>query len=85
MSIISFFSNSEDCLISGFISSGFCFFLTICFFSFFSSGKGILSGFSFALADGGACSETTLSSFFFVSLIIYLALGANGILVLSEI
>ena len=28
-----FFSNSDDCLISGFISSGVCFFLTISFFS----------------------------------------------------
>ena len=27
VSISSFFSNSEDCLIWGFISSGFCFFL----------------------------------------------------------
>ena len=42
--------------------------------------------FSFALAAGGACSETNLfSSFFLVSSIIFLAFGAYGILVLSEI
>ena len=64
VSIISFFSNSEACLISGLTSLGFCFFLIISFFSFLSFGRGILSGFSFALAAGGACSETTLSSFF---------------------
>ena len=40
-------------------------------------GRGILSGFSFALAAGGACSETSLSfSFFFFSSIIFLAFGA---------
>jgi hypothetical protein len=65
VSTISFFSNSEACLISGLTSSGFCFFLTIFFSSFFSFGSGILSGFSFALAAGGACSETNLSSLFF--------------------
>ena len=86
MSIISFFSNSEDCLISGFTSSGFCFFLVIFFSSFLTSGNGILSGFSLAFAAGGACSETTLSSsFFFVSSKIFLAFGAYGIFVRSEI
>ena len=39
------------------------------------------SGFSLALAAGGACSETTLSFSFFFSSIIFLALGANGIFV----
>ena len=50
-----------------------------------SLGRGILSGFSFALADGGACSETTLFSSFLTSSIIFLALGAKGMLVLSVI
>jgi len=77
VSTISFFSNSDDCLISGLTSSGFCFFLTIFFSSFFSLGRGILSGFSLALADGGACSDTSLSSScFFVFSIIFLAFGA---------
>jgi hypothetical protein len=62
------------------ISLGFCFFFTIFFFSLFkSSGKGILSGFSLALAAGGACSDTSLScssSFFLVSSIIFLAFVA---------
>jgi len=62
VSIISFFSNSEACLISGLISSGFCFFLINSFFLSCSLGSGILSGFSLALAAGGACSETTLFS-----------------------
>ena len=83
--MISFFSNSEDCLISGLTSSGFCFFFIICFSSFFSFGSGIRSGFSLALAEGGACSETSLSCFFFFSSIIFLAFGANGILVSSVI
>ena len=85
VSTISFFSNSEDCRIWGSISSGFCFFLTICFFSFFSSGKGILSGFSFAFAAGGACSETTLFYFSLTFSITFLALGAYGIFVSSDI
>ena len=52
----------------------------------FSLGSVILSGLSFALAAGGACSDTNLSSsFFFFSSIIFLAFGAYGILVLSVI
>ena len=84
---ISFFSNSETCLICSLTSSGFCFFLTIFFFSLFkSSGKGILSGFSFFFSAGGACSETTLSSlFFFIYKIVFEAFDANGMLVVSVI
>ena len=50
-----------------------------------SFGRGILSGFSLALAEGGACSETTLFSSFFTLSIIFLALGAKGIFVWSDI
>ena len=79
MSNNSSFSNSEDCLIWGFISSGFCFFLINFLVSFLSSGKGILSGFSFALAEGGACSDTTRLFSSLTFSMIFLALGANGI------
>ena len=85
VSIISFFSNSEACLTSGFISLGFCFFLISSFFSSCSLGSGIRSGFSLAFAAGGACSDTTLFSSSFTFSITFLALGAKGILVLSEI
>jgi len=85
VSIIFFFSNSETCLISGLISFGFCFFLISSFFSSCFVGKGILSGFSLALAAGGACSETILFSYFFSFSITFSAFGANGMLVLSEI
>ena len=83
----SFFSNSETCLTSVSIFSGFCFFSSIFFtFSIFSFGNGTASGFSFFIFFGGACSETTLSvSSFFIFSIIFFAFGANGMLVLSVI
>ncbi|MDC0216436.1 hypothetical protein OAJ75_05020 [Candidatus Pelagibacter sp.] len=77
----------ETCLTSSLIFSGFCFFSSIFFtFSNFSLGKGTAFGFSLLIFFGGACSETILSfSFFFTFSIIFFALGANGIFVLSLI
>ena len=83
----SFFSNSETCFTSSSSFSGFCFFSSIFLtFSMFSSGSGTESGFSFFTFFGGACSDVNFSSSFFLILsIIFFALGAKGILVLSVI
>ena len=79
------FSNSETCFTSSSTFSGFWTsfsgFLTI---SWFWSGNGIASGFSFFTFFGGACSDTSFS-FSLTFSIIFLALGAKGIFVLSVI
>ena len=82
----SFFSNSETCLTSLSIFSGFC--LSSFIFSTFlglSSGIGTASGLIFFTFFGGACSDTNFFSFSLIFSIIFFALGAYGILVLSVI
>jgi hypothetical protein len=80
----SFFSNSETCLTSVSTFSGFCFLSLISLiFSTFSSGRGTASGFSFFTILGGACSETSFFSFSLIFSIVFFALGAKGMLVLS--
>ena len=54
-------------------------------FSIFSSGNGTASGFCFFIFFGGACSETNFFSFSLTFSIIFFALGAKGMLVLSVI
>ena len=82
---ISFFSNSDTCFTLLSSTFGFCLssFFTIFFTSL--SGMGIASGLIFLTFFGGACSDTSFFSFSFISSIIFFALGANGIFVLSVI
>jgi len=76
------FSNSETCLTSLSIFSGFCLSSLIFFtLSIFSSGNGTASGFCFFVILGGACSDTNFFFSFLIFSIIFFAFGANGILV----
>ena len=81
VSIISSFSNSDDCLICGFISSGFCFFLLILFFLFYRQAMEFCQ--AFLCFCGRWCLFGHNSFFIFFNFINYLlAFGAKGMLCL---